>query len=239
MLLWELTRASAFVAFASYTLVVTWGILIAGRTFRPAAPAVHFHRFLGVLGLCALVTHVATILVDRYAKVGPLALVGVGARPSLLLGVIAAWLAVALPLSFRLRRARIIPQKAWRAFHYTGYLFWTLALLHGISRGTDTRSVYALAAYMGAAALVGGATWWRLGERESQRRRSTSTRAPAGRGASAAGTRRSASAAARDASAAPLRASGSAWSASSSRTGTTHSASGRAPTGSVRTTGTR
>jgi hypothetical protein len=235
MLLWELTRASAFVAFASYTLVVTWGILIAGRTFRPAAPAVHFHRFLGVLGMCALVTHVTTILLDHYAKVGPLALVGVGARPSLLLGVIAAWLAVALPLSFRLRRARVIPQKAWRGFHYTGYAFWVLALLHGISRGTDTRSVYALAAYMASAALVGGAAWWRL----DQRRSSTSTRAPAGRGASARGTRSRASAAARDVSAAPLRASGAAVVASSSRTGTTHSASGRAPTGAFRTTRTR
>jgi hypothetical protein len=239
MLLWELTRASAFIAFAAYTLVVTWGILIAGRTFRPAAPAVHFHRFLGVLGMCALVTHVSTILLDHYAKVGPLVLVGIGARPSLLAGVIAAWLAVALPLSFRLRRARVIPQRVWRSFHYTGYLVWALALAHGISRGTDTRSPYAFAAYAASAALVGGAAWWRFGERQGQRRSSTSTRRPAGRGVSPAGTRRIASAAASEASAAPLRASGTAWSASSSRTGTMQSASGRTPTDSPRRTGRR
>ena len=48
MLLWSLARASAFVAFGAYTGVVVWGILVAGRAFRPAAPAVAFHRLLGL-----------------------------------------------------------------------------------------------------------------------------------------------------------------------------------------------
>ncbi len=36
---------SAFVAFGCYTLVVAWGVLLAGRAWRPAAPQLAFHRF--------------------------------------------------------------------------------------------------------------------------------------------------------------------------------------------------
>ena len=44
VILWELARASAFVAFACYTLVVAWGVVLAGRGWRPAGPQLSFHR---------------------------------------------------------------------------------------------------------------------------------------------------------------------------------------------------
>jgi hypothetical protein len=39
---------------------------------------------------------------------------------------------------------------------------WGLALVHGISAGTDTGSAWATAAYAAAAAAVAGATAWRV-----------------------------------------------------------------------------
>ena len=56
---WEITRASAFVAFGCYTLSVTWGILVASRTLpAPAKPEFDYHRFLSSLGLAATAIHV-------------------------------------------------------------------------------------------------------------------------------------------------------------------------------------
>jgi methionine sulfoxide reductase heme-binding subunit len=167
MILWELARASALVAFGCYTCVVAWGILLAGRAWRPAAPQLAFHRFLSSLGLVAVGLHVATVLLDHYARVPVSGLVGRGVRPGVALGAAALWLTVALPLSFRLKRARILSNRAWRGFHYFGYAVWGLILVHGLAAGTDARSAYVLAGYAVAAGIVAGAAWWRFVERRA------------------------------------------------------------------------
>ncbi len=176
MLLWSIARASAFVAFAAYTFVIAWGMLIAARVMRPAAPAVAAHRFLSALGLVAIATHVAALLLDSYAKVDLPMLAGIGARPSLIPGVVALWLCIALPLSFRLRKAKWISQKVWRRFHWMGYAVWIAALGHGIAAGTDTGSPFAIAAYAGAAGVVALAGLYRVGAMRRRARPAVATR---------------------------------------------------------------
>ena len=161
MILWDIARASAIVAFVCFTFTVAWGIGLSVRFWRPAAEHVGFHRFLSSLGLVAVGTHVGALLADRYAHVTAASLVGRDPRPGVVVGAAALWLAVALPLSFRLRRARWISQRVWRSFHYTGYAVWALSFLHGVTSGTDTRSPFAVAVYAGSAALVGAAVWQR------------------------------------------------------------------------------
>ncbi len=161
MILWDITRASAFVAFACYTLVVAWGILLSARFWRPAAPQLGFHRFLGSLGLVAIGMHITTLLMDKYAKVRLSSLVGLDPRPGVVMGAIALWLVIALPLTFRLKRAGVMSQRTWRTIHYLGYAMWASALVHGILSGTDTRSVWALVAYGSCGSLVAAAAWWR------------------------------------------------------------------------------
>ena len=173
MILWEVARASAFVAFGCYTLVVAWGVLLAGRGWRPAAPHLGFHRFLSSLGLVALVLHVSSVMLDHYARVPVTGLVGVHVRPKLMLGAAALWLAVALPASFRLKRAGFMSHRSWRALHYFGYAVWTLALLHGIAAGTDSRSYPAIATYAAAASIVSAAAWWRWLDRPQPARSTT------------------------------------------------------------------
>jgi sulfoxide reductase heme-binding subunit YedZ len=164
-MLWDIARASAMIAFCCYTLVVVWGILLAGRGFRPAAPQMAFHRFLSSLGLAALATHISTLMLDSYAKVHWQALAGMGTTPGRSLGAAALWLTIMLPLSMRLKKAGLLSTRAWRTLHYLGYATWLLALLHGIASGSDTRSPFALAMYGTASALVAAATWWRWLER--------------------------------------------------------------------------
>jgi len=161
MLLWSLARASAFVAFGAYTGVVLWGILVAGKAFRPAAPAVAFHRLLASIGMIAIAVHVIALLLDSYAHVTIGSLFGLGPSLSVTLGAIAFWLAIGLPLSFRLRQAKFISYRVWRKIHWAGYATWFVMLLHGFFNGTDTATPYASALYAGSVALVGTAALWR------------------------------------------------------------------------------
>jgi sulfoxide reductase heme-binding subunit YedZ len=161
MLLWSLARASAFVALGAYTGVVVWGILVAGRAFRPAAPAVAFHRLLGSIGLVAIATHVTALLLDSFAHVSIGSLFGLGPSFAVTLGAIAFWLAIGLPLSFRLRKAKWISFRLWRRLHWLGYATWAIMLGHGVLNGTDTGSPYAAALYAGSAGVVGAAVVWR------------------------------------------------------------------------------
>ncbi len=165
MILWDVARASAFVAFGCYTLVVAWGIGLSARAWRPPAAALGFHRFLGSLGLVALAIHITTLMLDRWARVTVASLVGLDPRPGVVVGAAALWLAVALPLSFRLKQARWMSQRAWRSLHYFGYAMWGAALVHGVMSGTDARSPWGLAMYAGSAAIVAGAAWYRWMER--------------------------------------------------------------------------
>jgi methionine sulfoxide reductase heme-binding subunit len=188
MMLWDVSRASAFIAFACYTFVVAWGIGLSARSWRPPAAALGFHRFLASLGMVALGIHVATLMLDKFARVTVASLVGLDPRPGVVVGAGALWLAVALPLSFRLRQARFMSQLAWRALHYFGYAVWGAALVHGVMTGTDARSPWALAVYAGSGAIVAGAAWSRWMERPAPARRTAP--APARRTASAQAARR-------------------------------------------------
>jgi len=161
MILWDIARASAFVAFACYTLVVAWGIGLSSRFWKPPAPQLGFHRFLSSLGLVAVATHVTSLMLDRYAHVSLRSLAGLDHRPGVVLGAMALWLTVALPLSFRLKQARWIGQRAWRSLHYLGYAVWALALVHGVLSGTDSRSPFAIVMYAASGALVAAAAWYR------------------------------------------------------------------------------
>jgi methionine sulfoxide reductase heme-binding subunit len=165
MILWDVARASAFVAFACYTLVVAWGIALSARVWRPPAPHMAYHRFLASLGLVAVGIHVGALMLDRYARVTVASLVGLDPRPGVVAGAAALWLVLVLPLSFRLKQARFMSQRAWRSLHYFGYAVWGLSLVHGIAAGTDSRSFLALAVYGTSAAIVGGAAWYRWLER--------------------------------------------------------------------------
>ena len=169
MIAWELTRASAFVAFGCYTISVAWGITIAARAFRaPVKPEFDYHRFVSGAGFVALVVHIATVLISHANGTHWEALFLVRARPAAVAGVTAFWLSLLLPVSFRLKGRKLMTTGTWRALHYLGYAVWGLALLHGLGAGSDTQSSLAVIAYGLSAAIVGAALAWRLTGRRAQ-----------------------------------------------------------------------
>ncbi len=181
MITWEITRASAFVAFGCYTLSVVWGILVASRTLpAPAKPEFDYHRFLSSLGLVATAVHIVTVLIHHANGVHWPALVYVGARPAAVAGVTAMWLIILLPVSFAAKRRKRLSTRTWRRLHYLGYTVWVIALLHALGAGTDTRSRATLGGYGLAAGIVAAAAVWRI----LSRRPARSAALTAGRSAS-------------------------------------------------------
>jgi sulfoxide reductase heme-binding subunit YedZ len=152
---WLASRASGIVALALITLSVGVGLAMAGKAFRrPGLPrklmALHEHAALG--GLIAIAVHGITLLGDRWLHPGPagIAMPFVMAyRPAYTgLGIVAAYLAAALGLSFYARRR--IGAKLWRKLHRATIAVYALAVVHTLGAGSDV-------AWLRPAMLISGA----------------------------------------------------------------------------------
>ncbi len=147
---WLAARASGLVALALVTASVIIGLLMAsGLLRRPGLKrsllAVHEHTALIALG--AMVVHGATLMADRWLHPG---LRGVlvpfvmSYRTAFTgLGIVAAYLAALLGLSFYARRR--IGARLWRKAHRLTVVVYVLAVVHALGAGTD-----------------GGAAWLRM-----------------------------------------------------------------------------
>ena len=147
---WLAARASGLVALGLVTASVALGLLMAsGLLRRPGLKrsllAVHEHTALVALG--AMVVHGATLLADRWLHPGlggvlvPFTMAYRTAFTGL--GIIAAYLAALLGLSFYARRG--IGARRWRKAHRLTVVVYVLAVVHALGAGTD-----------------GGATWLRV-----------------------------------------------------------------------------
>jgi len=74
-------------------------------------------------------------------------------------GVLAAELLAALALTNRYRRR--LPYRLWRRAHYLNFAVWLLALVHGVTVGTDGRTAWMTALYAVACGSVAGLDVWR------------------------------------------------------------------------------
>ena len=164
---WYAARAGGMLAFVLLTASVVAGLLLSGRACLERWPRFALedvHGFLGLLAGSFILLHGAALLVDSYLPFSPRNLVVPGTAPyrplAVAAGVIAAELLVALAITNRFRK--VLPRRFWRRAHYLNFAVWALALVHGITAGTDTRSLWATAVYLTSAALVGGLAAARL-----------------------------------------------------------------------------
>jgi sulfoxide reductase heme-binding subunit YedZ len=144
---WLAGRASGVVALALVTLSVGVGLAMAGRVARRPGisrvlPALHEHAALA--GLVAIAVHGVTLLFDPWLHPG---VVGVavpftmGYRPLFSgLGVVAAYLAALLGLSFYARRR--IGARLWRRAHRATVLVYVMGVVHAIGAGTDASTLW-------------------------------------------------------------------------------------------------
>jgi sulfoxide reductase heme-binding subunit YedZ len=166
--LWFATRGTAAVTLLLLTASIVLGI---GTTMRwqsdfwPRYFNPELHRNVSLMAVCFLAVHIATALLDPFARLN---LVDVfvpfasSYRPIWLgLGVIAAELTVVLVVSSALQP--LIGYTAWRRIHWLAYLAWPVAVLHGLGSGSDVRTVWLL--WLNATCVLavwGALVSWRL-----------------------------------------------------------------------------
>ena len=165
--LWHVARASGFVATLLFTATVLLGILGPMRIGTPGWPRftlAGLHRNISLLSLVMLAVHVVSVAVDSYVPIGWIDLfvpfVGSYHQVWMGLGTLSFDIFLAL-LVTSLLRPRINP-RFWRVLHWSAYLCWPLALVHGLGIGTDALSGWPLALSLGCALAVLAGVGWRI-----------------------------------------------------------------------------
>jgi sulfoxide reductase heme-binding subunit YedZ len=139
---WLAGRASGIVALALVTLSVGIGLAMAGRVARRpglSRTLMALHEQLALAGLVAIAAHGVTLLLDPWLHPGVVGVAvpfAMGYRPLFTgLGVVAAYLAALLGLSFYARRR--IGARLWRRAHRATVLVYLMGVVHAIGAGTD------------------------------------------------------------------------------------------------------
>lgn len=174
---WIASRASGIVALVLVTVSVGIGLTMAGKPvrhpgFTRALRAIHEQTALAAL--VAIAVHGIAIFADPWLKPG---LAGVTVPFALSLhtfwtglGVIAAYLAMLLGLSFYFRRR--IGARLWRQAHRATVAVYVLGLFHALGAGTDTGSPLFLAWAVGSGVPIAILFVYRIGAaRRSEERR--------------------------------------------------------------------
>ena len=184
-LFWIASRSLGIVAMLLFSVAVGCGLALSGRmTSRPGAAArlKTVHEALTLTALGAILGHGLLLLGDPYLAPGldgialPFALKSQPVWTGL--GIIGAWLAAILGLSYYARRW--IGVAAWRWLHRWTLLAYLLCLGHTVGSGSDARSgwlVFVLSVVTVPTVALAGRRL--IGNRGSARGRPTATGRPA------------------------------------------------------------
>ena len=157
---WDAARASGF---AGYLLL--WGSVVTGiglhLRLRPRSTGLTWvlesHRILSTLALSFVAVHVVALLLDPVVSFSPVdgfVPFTSGYRPLQVgMGTIGMWLLVAVLGTTAL--AGVLPLPVWRRLHYLSFPCFVLALVHGLTSGSDSGQPAAVTIYAATAAVVG------------------------------------------------------------------------------------
>lgn len=164
---WFAARGAGAVCLLMLTASVSLGLVTVTRFQAAGWPRFfnyELHRRISLMSIAFLAVHILAAVLDPFTSLGiGAALVPLAStyRPvPVAMGVVAAYLFAALIVTSLLRRH--IGQKAWRAIHWASYAMWPLALLHGITAGTDAFTPWMLVVDAMCVAAVGLSLAWRI-----------------------------------------------------------------------------
>ena len=165
--LWYLVRGSGVVALVLLTVTVALGIATANRWSAVGLPrfvTAALHRSVALLSVSFLGLHVLTSIVDTYVSIRAVdafvPFVGSVQPVALGLGAVAFDLVVALVATSLVRGS--LGLRAWRTVHWLAYLAWPVALLHGLTMGTDTAASWNVVTVAACVLVVVAAVAWRV-----------------------------------------------------------------------------
>ena len=151
------------------TIGMALGLLVTvrfeGRQW-PRYITIGLHRNMSLLALAFTAVHVLTTITDNFVPIdlqdafvpfiSPYRPLWLG------LGAVAFDLLIALTVT-SLLRARL-GYRPWRLVHWTAYLCWPVAVLHGLGTGSDTRTRWVLVVTLLCVAAIACLTGWRLAD---------------------------------------------------------------------------
>lgn len=145
---WYVTRAAALVTWFSAALAILVGLVTSSRLLgrRPTIPwLVDLHRLFAGMSIVFLAIHMASLWFDSFVRfrlddlLVPWAASVPGlTRTSIALGVISAWLIVAVQATSLVRER--MPERLWRAVHLLSYGTLFFGTLHALQAGSDARN---------------------------------------------------------------------------------------------------
>ncbi len=181
-LLWFAARGSGIVSIILLTAVTALGLMSVvrwGRSSWPRFLTADLHSNLALLSVVFVTVHVVSSILDPFAKLGIVAATipfASSYRPLWVgLGVISIYLFVAMLVTSLLRDR--IGQRIWRLVHWTAYLAWPLAVLHGIGAGSDLGATWMLGVQAACIGVVAVALAWRVVTARDERARMRSAAA--------------------------------------------------------------
>ena len=164
---WYLSRSAGFTAYLLLFVSVALGIAMGTRLVERFARRnliFDIHRFTTILALAFTLFHVYILLADGYFNfnVWQLSIPFLSPYRSwqTASGVFALYIMAIVIVSFYVRQH--IGYRAWRALHYLTFGLFALAMLHGITAGTDTTEPWAKLIYLGTGAGIAALIAYRL-----------------------------------------------------------------------------
>ena len=164
---WFAARAGGIIAYLLLWFATLIGIMMGSKMLKGVVDATlvyGLHEFFPILASIFAALHAVVLLGDAYIgfRISHLLLPFTSPYEPLWtgLGTVALYLSIALVVSFYVRRW--IGRKAWRALHYTAFLAFGLALLHGLMAGTDTAHPAVQWMYITTGASILFATYYRV-----------------------------------------------------------------------------
>jgi methionine sulfoxide reductase heme-binding subunit len=155
---WLAGRSAGIVAFLLISISVTLGLAMAARVIPPRhkRTVVRLHEHVALTGLAAIAAHAVLLMADPWLNPG---LKGIAVpfamsyRPLWSgMGIVAAYLATILALSFYARR-RLRPG-VWRKMHRATVLVYGLGVAHTLGAGTDATTLAILAVLLASAGPI-------------------------------------------------------------------------------------
>lgn len=168
-LTWFVSRATGLITLALVSLSVVLGIGSSTRLSSSGWPRFvtqALHRNVSLFVMVLLAIHVVAVILDDFVTITVAdALVPFTSayRPIWLgFGTLASDLLIAVAATSLLRQR--IGYGTWRAIHWTSYLCWPLAVVHGLGTGSDARKAWSVWFVVACVASVLLAVAWRIVE---------------------------------------------------------------------------
>jgi len=157
---WYLSRGSALMAFAFLWLSMGLGLIISNKLARlwPGGPAAFdIHQYTSLIGLAFALFHALILMGDAYIAytlrqvIVPFA--SENYKPAWVgLGQIGFYGWAAVVLSFYVRGR--MGTRTWRLIHFSSFVIFALAMIHGLFSGTDSADPWVVRMYWYAEASL-------------------------------------------------------------------------------------